>query len=108
MKYTHYSPNAKVFLVKGSFSQFKDYVNDKKDSAAICFSGEENLLDIPAISLGEQNDSLKHAHNLFRSLRKTDEMNVNYVYIRHPSPHGVGFAVLNRLLKAADFEVIHL
>ena len=43
MKYKHYSPEAKVILVKGSFEAFRDFVEKNKEEGTYCllFEGEE-------------------------------------------------------------------
>ena len=38
MKYKHYSPKARVIIVKGSFENYKRFVSNKKDCAALCLT----------------------------------------------------------------------
>ena len=51
MKYKHYSPNAKVSIVKGSFESFKTFVEaqKEKDVLALVFEGEGKRLSVPFI-----------------------------------------------------------
>lgn len=110
MKYKHYSPKARVTLVKGSFDKFKKYISSKKDEniIALVFDGEENGVDVKAIPYGDEKNSLSQAQNIFAALREVDELGASFAYVRYPSREGVGLAVYNRLIRAAAFEVIEL
>ncbi len=106
MKYKHYSPKARVIIVKGSFDNYRRFVSGKKNSAALCFDGEGEKLDIPYIEIGREHDSSAQAHLLFEALRRLDDMGVQTAYARCPDTDGVGLAVINRLLRAAAFTVL--
>ena len=106
MKYKHYSPKARVIIVKGSFENYRRYVSGKKNCAALCFDGEGEKLNIPFIEIGREHDSSAQAHLLFEALRSLDDMGVETAYARCPDTDGVGLAVINRLLRAAAFTVI--
>lgn len=111
MKYKHYSPNARVCLVKGEDKAFVDFVNsqDEKETVALCYSEDEKFINIPTIVMGEKKDIAAQAHNLFADLRLIDEIEgVKVAYVRCPEANGLGMAVLNRLIRAAGFEVISL
>lgn len=106
MKYKHYSPKARVIIVKGSFDNYRRFVSGKKNCAALCFDGEGEKLSIPFIEIGREHDSSAQAHLLFEALRKLDDMGVETAYARCPDTDGVGLAVINRLLRAAAFTVL--
>lgn len=110
MKYKHYSPKAQVYIIKGSFPSFKCFVDTQKQEGdyALCFDGEESLIDINAVSYGEESCPEEQAHNLFSLLRELDAMGAKRIFVRHPDPHGVGLAVYNRLIRAAAFRVIEM
>lgn len=108
MKYRHYAPETKVVLLKGTAEQFCDYVNRRNDCAALCFEGEQALLHVPCVSYGKQGDAESQAHGLFEALRRLDSLGKPIAYARYPESGGVGMAVLNRLLRAAGFEVAEL
>ncbi len=110
MKYKHYSPNANVAIVTGSLEAFADYVNqqDPDTTAALVFDGEEHLLHCTCLPFGKEGDELAHANRLFAELRKCDDLGMKNVYVRCPGNSGVGLAVMNRLLRAAAFEIIKL
>lgn len=113
MKYKHYSPTANVIVVSGTLSDFRNYVNEKVlenkgNIAALVFDGEETGLNCKTLSFGRKDSDTDHANRLFGALRKSDELGMDTVYVRCPSAEGVGLAVMNRLLRAAEFQVIEL
>lgn len=110
MKYKHYAPKARVFVVKGNFESFCKFIADKKDEkiVAMCFDGEGSKLNIPFVEYGKESDSKEQATRLFDALRRVDEMGAEVVYARCPDCTGIGLAVTNRLFKAAGFEVLEV
>ena len=110
MKYKHYSPAARVILLKGSFDDYKKYIYEHKTekTVALCFDGEEAALSVRCLPYGRENDSLSQAQHIFSALRQADELGADTVYARYPERTGVGLAVYNRLIRAAAFEVIEL
>ena len=113
MKYKHYAPQAHVVLVKGSPEAYTAFVNARaaevsEGLAALCFTGEEAGLTVPAVSYGGRTDAAAQARHVFDALRRLDDIGAQLVYAACPSPEGMGLAVYNRLLRAAGFEVISL
>ena len=113
MKYKHYSPSARVVLVRGKDERFIRFINrvysEDKGIAAMCYSQDIGMIACPVISLGAKDDPREQAHNLFDALRSVDEIEgVHTVYAHCPRAEGVGMALYNRLIRAAAFEVIDL
>lgn len=108
MKYKHYSPRARVVLVRGE--GYIDFVNRNcdKNVAALCYNEDADKLQVRAFTMGDKADTDSHAHTLFDMLRQIDDEGFGLVYARCPEPDGVGMAVYNRLIRAAGFEVINL
>jgi len=46
------------------------------------------------------------AHTLYAQLRKFDEMGAECIYIKLPEPEGIGLALYNRIIRAANFNII--
>lgn len=107
MKYKHYAPKARIRMIKGGAACYAHYVNEHaaEGVAALCFEEDLPYLRVPALSYGRRSDPLEQAHRLFDALRQLDEMGAKTVYAAAPSPHGVGLAVYNRLIRAAGFDV---
>lgn len=115
MKYRHYAPKAKLKIISGNnencvaFMQemLKKYIQNSEKVAIIttdenlcCFTGCE------LISLGSGNNLNEIAHNLFESLRKCDDLKVDYILCQGFEESGVGLAIMNRLNKAAGFDIV--
>lgn len=120
MKYKHYSPKAEVYIVDGSAEGFAKVVAErvaaldaegidgKAAVAALVFDGEESLVGCRTLPFGTEDDPLGQAEHLFDDLRKADELGVTDIFVRCPSAEGVGLAVMNRLLRAAEFRIIEV
>lgn len=106
MKYKHYAPRADITIVKGSFAEFRRFVEaQEKDAFVLCFAGEEKYFP-HAVTYGREDDGLSQANRLFDALRELDERGANTVYARCPALSGVGLAVYNRLIRAAGFKIV--
>ena len=110
MKYKHYSPDAKVLIVKGTFEAYKKYIEDtaEEGDVALCFEEEVDDLKIKCITYGRKDDPSSQAKNIFDALRKVDEEKAKTVYARFPENEGIGLAVFNRLIRAAAFNIIEV
>jgi len=108
MKYKHYSPKTNTYLVNGDSKAFAEFVNEKQNSLALCFSEDTDLIKIKKCVYGTKEDEKTLAKNVFSALRNVDDMGVETVYVHAPSKNGVGLAVYNRLIRAAAFKVIEL
>ncbi len=107
MKYKHYAPKAKLILLEGSDEAFFHYVNAHaaEGVAALCYDGQENCLCVPAVTYGKKDCPQEQAQQLFRALRKLDDLNYKLVYAACPQSEGLSLAVYNRMIRAAGFEV---
>ncbi len=111
MKYTHYSPEAEVIILKGNLSAAENYVSAhyEKGTAVLCFDGEESAFKADVcLSYGAKDDSASQARLLFARLRELDRSDIKRIYARAPECEGVGLAVFNRLSKAAGNTIIEV
>ncbi|MCL2637268.1 MAG: L-threonylcarbamoyladenylate synthase [Oscillospiraceae bacterium] len=76
-KYKHYSPRAEVIAVEGDVA-----------------------------GLGEFVIANPETQTLFAKLREFDELGAKQVFIRLPEPCGIGLALYNRIIRAAEFNVL--
>lgn len=106
MKYKHYSPNAKISVVKGGAEDFVSFAEKYPFlyDGVLCFEGEEKYFVKPYVTMGKSDDSLSQAQRLFDALRELDEKELGFVIARAPSEEGVGLGVCNRLYRAAGFS----
>ncbi len=106
MKYKHYSPDAEVYILKGSTKAIEDHLKSKATGKTgyLGFGNEAIPADVVIFPYGRTSG--EQAENLFASLRKADEAGCTTVYVRMPETSGIGLAVYNRLLRAAGFRII--
>lgn len=109
-KYKHYSPNARVIMVKASSEIFAKYVNFNYSPGvvALCLDEDISYLKVPYISYGSIKNSVEQARNIFDRLRQTDELDAKLVYAHFYENDEVSIAVYNRLVRAAGFEIVDL
>ena len=109
MKYTHYSPDAEVFLVKGEKSNVAEKINQlvKQDmenglkTGVMCLNSNAGLYKADMV-VGVGKNMRQAGKALFDILRDFDENKVNKVY----SEVFEEMAVMNRLKKAAGYKLI--
>lgn len=109
MKYKHYAPQGQVLIVSGPAGKAADYVRKRfqPGDAALCFTEELPLYDgLSPMAYGSGDDPESLAHGLFAALRALDRADIKTIYARCPESGGVGYAVRNRLGKAAGFQIV--
>ncbi len=115
MKYTHYSPKAEVILVKGEKQAVADEINrlaaldmsNGKKTGVMATEETKNLYHADIIlSLGSRERPEEIGANLFKLLRKFDFLGAEKVYSEVFSEEGEGMAIMNRLNKAAGYQMI--
>lgn len=112
MKYTHYAPNADVYIVSGKDDKVVDKVNSmikvnsKNDikTGVMCLTKNKEKYIGEVITLGNSLEEV--GHNLFNVLREMDKRNVDIIYSEDFPTEGVGQAIMNRLLKSAGYKII--
>ena len=113
MKYTHYSPNAPLYILSGNNEKIIEFVKKEMQNKKIgfmCFdefSGyfgdNKNIL-----SIGSRDNLKEQAKNLFDILNKFNALDIEIIYSIEPEKTGVGEAIYNRLIKAAGGKIIKL
>ncbi|MBM7585246.1 L-threonylcarbamoyladenylate synthase [Bacillus pakistanensis] len=112
MKYTHYAPNAPLYLVKANREKFQSLIKNKqKEGLKVgVLTTEENKgafseADV-IIPCGKREDLLTVAHALYDTLRAFNSSDVDIIFSETFPEEGVGLAIMNRLQKAAGYRVI--
>ncbi len=117
MKYKHYAPNAKVTIISGerkkTVEKIKEMVhyNIEKDKSVCILTVEENAKEYKegtSIVLGSIENLSTVAKNLFEALRKCDDLGADLIFAEAYEEKGVGMAIMNRLNKAAGFDIIEV
>ena len=115
MKYTHYKPSGNVIILYGDRQAVQSHVqeymihNPLIKTALICATDDESFYkDILLRPLGYRNQPSQIAKQVFSALREMDEWHAQMIFIHAFSTEDIGFAIMNRLLKAAGYQIIHL
>ena len=116
MKYTHYSPDAPLYILSGGGEKIIDFIvkeNQKKTKKIgfLCYNemtGDFESEDLILISIGPKNDLKVQAKNLFDALNKFNSSGADIIYSIEPERTDIGEAIYNRLIKAAGGKVIKL
>ena len=117
MKYKHYAPNAHLKIIKGKNEKTIEIINEivenyiEKGNDVAILTTNENLNKFnngKVISLGSENDLKEIAKNLFEALRKCDDLGVQYILCQGFEEKGVGLAIMNRLNKAAGYDILEV
>ncbi len=111
MKYTHYAPDAPVYLVDGTREDLQRLVDEKKAAGLKVgvLTTEEFVSDFEAdliLSVGRREDLKTVAQHLYDTLRAFNRSDVDIIFAEMFPEEGVGLAIMNRLQKAAGYRVI--
>lgn len=116
MKYVHYAPKGKVIVVSGKKNVF-EWINkktseDEKNSIkAVVVAADENIANYSTgikMSYGSIGSPEEAAANIFRIFRDCDRLGAEKIYIEAIPEYGIGYAVMNRIKKAAGGKVVYL
>ena len=102
MKYKHYAPKAEMLIVEGERSKVKAEIERLKTM-------NEKLGNSVGVILFEEKAFLEAAHDFFARLRDLDNEGVDMILAGALSDSdGVGFAVMNRMLKSAGYNIVRV
>ncbi len=117
MKYKHYAPRADLVLVDGEETHVVEKINELTRRAGMtgrraavigtdetCSRYRANVV----VSIGARSDEEAIARHLYKILRDFDEMEIDVIYSESFATPKIGQAIMNRLLKAAGYQVIHV
>ena len=117
MKYRHYAPKGDLTVVDGEAENVIAYINaqidmmrdDNKKTGVI--ATDTSIFRYHADvckSVGERYREDAIARELYRTLREFDDEKVEVIYAEAFDTGGFGQAIMNRLLKAAGYKVVHV
>jgi L-threonylcarbamoyladenylate synthase len=115
MKYVHYAPRAQVLIVRGRLDSIVKKINElvKEYSASGMKVGvlatqetRESYHKGEVLVLGERTRPAVMASNLFSVLREFDAKGVDIVLAEWVDTSNEGLAIMNRMIRAAGFNVI--
>ena len=100
MKYKHYAPKADMVVIEGQRDKVKAEIERLKGL-------NERLGSKVGVILFEEKAFVEAAHDFFAKLRDLDNEEVDLILAGALSDFdGVGFAVMNRMLKSAGYNIV--
>ncbi len=122
MKYRHYAPNTALLVVEtNDYSNLDEYakkfesiVKDLSKSKRIAVITSRELAerikieDVKCIVLGSRKNPYELCKNLFKSLRRLDELSVDLGVIEGFEEKGLGLTLMNRIRKASGFNILKI
>ena len=102
MLYKHYSPKTKCLLVDDE----KIKEESKKYQKCIII-GDSKVKNISCYKYYNYGDDLVSVcHNIFTLLREADKLNGDIIIIEATDIHGLGLAIMNRLIRTCGYNYI--
>lgn len=102
MKYKHYAPKAEMVIVEGQRDRVKAEIERLK-------ALNEGIGNNVGVILFEEKAFIEAAHDFFARLRDLDREGVDLILAGALSDtDGVGFAVMNRMLKSAGYNIVRV
>lgn len=117
MKYTHYAPKADMIIVRGELENIKKKIKQlaaenaaKGLKVGVLASDEtaDSYRDCVVLSLGSRTKTEVIASNVFEKLREFDKLGVDIIFAEALDEKYMGLAVMNRMKKAAGFNIVEV
>lgn len=116
MKYKHYSPLCSIRIIKGERkkalekmrSLYEEAKAAGKKAGIIAFSEDADYFDscgADILTAGSEKDPETIASRLFAVLRLCDEKYLDTAFIKALPETGLGLSIMNRLKKAAGYDI---
>lgn len=119
MKYRHYAPSKPLQIIESrDYSDLEKYcleVNKnikklKEDGLKVVVLASAETLhyydDVEIISLGSRKNLFEIAKNLYKALRRIDELDVDIAVSEGFEEKSLGLTIMNRLRKASGYSII--
>ncbi len=112
----HYSPLADLHLFEGDADAVRAAIRSTAQAltrqgqrVGLLIAQEDQptlaTLNYPTVIVGSLTDLEQVAHNLFAALRRLDGFGVEIILARAYPQHGIGQAIMDRLLRAAEGRI---
>ena len=88
-------------IIETSLSESKKVLLMCMSDNVKCFKDEYK--DLPIFNMGASLEDV--SKNIFTDLRKADKENVDLIIIQGVSSEGLGLAIMNRLLRACNYNL---
>lgn len=115
MKYRHYAPETSCKLIhcQDDLDQvfyLKKFVKEYQGNVVVIGFEEHKdklLLDEDRfISIGKKDNLNSFAKNIYSALRKADQMKPKMIFIEGVKKEGLGYAIMNRLIRTCEYNFL--
>ena len=117
MRYRHYAPKGQLTIIEGTpentiacIQRLTEEAKLQGEKVGIIGTEEtRNYYQGDSVkSVGSRQDEEAIARSLYTLLREFDEEDISVIYSESFSEGGMGQAIMNRLLKAAGYQIIYV
>ncbi|MBR1711192.1 MAG: threonylcarbamoyl-AMP synthase [Clostridia bacterium] len=115
MKYRHYAPEAKTVIFSGDEEKVREEIIRRYDAErehggkpVILALDNHNYGQREILSLGSVEEPEAAAARLFAALRELDHLGCTLALCEAVDTAGIGLAVMNRMGRAAGFDIVRL
>lgn len=112
MKYRHYAPTGQVLLIAGADISTRLATHydaaDALGERAVILAPMERKAELGArafLPMGRADDPESMARSLFAALREAEASGADRIFVEAIAAEGMGLAVMNRLCRAAGFQI---
>ncbi len=98
MKYKHYAPKAEMIVFEGESRAVEQAIEAEKRK-------RETEGQKVCVILFVDNEQENAAHDLFARLRQADQNGADVILSAALTERGIGFSVMNRMLKSAGYNI---
>lgn len=101
MKYKHYAPKAEMIVFKGEPEKVKVEMLKRKEA----LEKEGKKVEVIFFNLENPKEA---AHDFFRELREADKRGADIILSQALTEAGIGFSVMNRMLKSCAYNILEV
>ena len=115
MKYKHYSPNTSSKLINcindlDQVFYVQKYIKEYGGNVAVIgFDEHKEKYAVPDgyfFDIAKKGDLELYAKNIYSALRKADSLNAKMIIIEGVPKEGIGYAIMNRLIRTCEYDII--
>jgi len=112
MKYRHYAPKTECVLIYSKDNEkMIDTINEeiKKYKKVLVIATDKNVLKYNCENILKMGNNLEEiSKNIFKILRQVDNYKVDKVIIEGVEKEGLGLAIMNRLIRACEYNFVEI
>lgn len=98
MKYKHYAPKAEMIIFEGERQAARGAIEAER-------TAREDAGQKVCLILFDGGDERTAAHDFFARLREADDAGADVILAAALAEEGIGFSVMNRMLKSAGYNI---